>query len=674
MFHFLVSQPSSSRSKISGYKAFKCKNDMINPLPLKTSDEFADKNNIIQKFCYLRPQNRQICAMNDSNSVTDSSDYMLIAKNNGIVEIIRNYSYKLRNELSLRPDYLLICVPQIENVITHDVTIVGLEYRDKFLFICSSIGDLFGFVLNLPDDYIQDHAFLSPKGCHNLQDSITWKGATEALRNENLDEIKFRELTEFVRTHKYCHICYYCYPVSGDEYLHECLRKWYPEPIPTFSNCFAVFFRTDVSSFHINPMDRFSVITVAPHVPLTIHKILLPSLYVEFYREFINLKRAYFSRFENKGEPKSFDAMSHLIYGPSFTDYLKNECTSFVIEQDVRVWRTILVCDMVCEFKYSSVWRQKQGNIKDALHRLFFYEKSSDSKVNSNTDVKTPSDRAVELELDSDTYMPLQTSSEPILNHLHGSEASKTEKFLKYLRKKTFPVDFQAVRTVSLNSEVTENEATTSFLTDTYKDMDLVIIHKFLGIDVFRPKYVDEPLMKIDSVHDYGSLIMNEYKAQSALNNLAAFKKFFMLTDSLCLIWDINGLLLMDRFNLRSTAHLLDNDVGVVKIIPFHVGIVNDIGLVVTNFHKVDCDYIIEFYAVITSLTGHIILLKGCFNKDERMGKIRVLDSLKLKEKDKFVDQIVLIDYEHGYKRAHSNLDIFCPNKRSKRLGVVARK
>lgn len=364
--------------------------------------------------------------------------------------------------------------------------------------------------------------------------------------------------------------------------------------------------------------------------------------------------------------------MSSLVYGPIFTDYLRKDCPHFIIEQDVRVWRTILVCDMVCEFKYSSVWRQKQGNIKDTLHQLFFYDKQTETRGTYIRDGKNNSDPAVELELDTESYNPISSLSVSMNNNQQASGITQTEKFLKYLRRKTFPIDFQVVKTISLNQDsAEEEEATTSFLTDTYKDMDIIILDKFLSINAFRPKYVDEPLMKLDSIHDFAYPAMNEYKAQAALNNLSAFKKFFMLTDSLCLIWDTNGVLLLDRFNIRNAANLLENDVGAIKVINFRVGVVNDVGLVITKFEKHDSDFNIEFYAVTTCLTGDIMLLKGAFHQDKRLGKMKILDILKSKHHDKFVDQILLLNYEPSYKRGNSNSEVFTINKKIKLVDNV---
>lgn len=654
-FNFLVSQPSSCKTKPSGFRAFECKNDRIYPLKVDTVDRNADTNSIVQKICYLRPRVRPIDISIGNTYGEECSDYLLVAKNNGIIEIIKDYDFKIRNRIPLRPNYLLVCVPINTNIVTNDTTIVGMEYSDKFLYVCSSNGDLFGFILNLPDDYVSEQDFQAPEAYKRYKDTIMWRSDSTPPEDTTPAERFLREGTQFKNAHTCAHICYYCYPVNEDGFFHETIRQWYPKPIPAFSNCFITFLRTDVSSFHINPMDRFSVITVAPHTPLTIHKILLPEFYVVFFHEFVKLKDEYFSKkLRQNSEPPSFDFMSRVVYDVGFQDYLKRNCSQYASDHDIRLWRSMLVCDMVCEFKYSSVWRQKQGNMKDSLHRLFFYDASLNDGKNVQNDIENLSDSVVDLELDSQSNSMLGFANASIdVDHHAHSNITHTERFLKHLRKRTFPINFQVVKTVSVNTETETNEleATTSFLTDTYKDMDIILVEKFLNINAFRPKYVDEPLMKLDSIHDVQEINEKEYEAQVALNNLSSFVKFFMLSDSLCMIWDSNGVLLIDRFQLRNTTRLLENDVNAVKVIDYRVGVVNDIGLVLTEFEHTGSDYHIEFYAILSMLTNEIVLLKGEFNTGQRLGKIAALDKLRVTERDRFVDQIMVTNYHPTKKR-----------------------
>ncbi|CAG98052.1 Gid12p [Kluyveromyces lactis] len=671
-FTFLVSQPSCSKTTPSGYRAFQCKDDRIHPLKVNTKNRAADTNSIIQKFCYLRPRSMPIVPTSKYLHNQEHSDFLLVARNNGIIEIIKDYNFKVTNNVPLRPDFLLFCVPMTSSITTNDTTIVGLEYKDKFLYVCSAVGDIFGFILNLPDDYVQDEEFQASPSYKRYRDSFSWRSDIVQSSDATAAERSLKEITRFRKEHSCGHICYYCYPINEDGFFHETIKQWYPDPVPTFSNCFVTFLRTDVSSFHINPMDRFSVITVAPQTPLTIHKILLPEVYTTFFSEFVKLKDEYFSKKHRRvSEPSSFDFMSRAVHGTAFQEYLKRDRSSFVMEQDVRVWRGMLVCDMVCEFKCSSVWRQKQGNMKDGLHELFFYDKKQEANNRNESDSVARNETVVDLELDSQSFSLLGVSTEILDNHTqHQSNITQTERFLKFLRKQTFPINFQVVKTVSLDGETnsTGYEAATSFLTDTYRDMDVVVVDKFLSVNAFRPKYVDEPLMKLDSIHDYLEVNEEDRDAHVALNNLSSFIKFFMLTDSLCMIWDINGILLVDRFQLRSTRNLLHNDVGAVKVINFRVGIVNDIGLVLNQFKQDGSDYYIEFYSILTTLTGDIALLRGEFKVGQRLGTMKILDSLRTQQSDNFVDQILITNYSLSNKRDAGMVipEVFKMNKRSK--------
>ncbi|CDO95599.1 unnamed protein product [Kluyveromyces dobzhanskii CBS 2104] len=653
-FTFLVSQPSCSKAISSGYGIFQFRENRIVPLKVDTSDEAADTNSIVQKFCYLRPKSMPIIPSSEQSNNQEHSDYLVIARNHGVVEIIKDYQFKISNNIPLRPDFLLFCVPMVTTTTTNDMTIVGLEYKDKLLYVCSATGDIFGFVLNLPDGYVQEEEFQAPPSYEQYRDSFSWKLDTKQSPDATRTERALKALLKFKKEHNFEHICYYCYPVNNVGFFRETIKEWYPEPIPTFSNFFVTSLRTDVTSFRINPMDRFSVITASPQIPLTIHKVLLPEIFPSFFGEFVNLKDEYFSQKpELVSEPPTLDFMSRAMHGIAFQEYLRRESSTLAAEQQIKSWKDIQVCDVVCDFKSSSVWRQKQGDMKDSLYHLFFYDKSQ----NDNRDRSDPSDGnepIVNFELDPESYslvgIPTESSNNPSQQHPRTTQA---ERFVKFLRKQTFPVNFQVVKTVSLNGEskTTDFEATTSFLTDAYSDMDVVMVDKFLSIDAFRPKFIDEPLMKLDFIHDYAEIDEEDENSQVVLNNLSSFVKFFMLSDSLCMIWDVNGILLVDRFQLRNTRNLLRNEVGVVKLVDFRVGIVNDIGLVLSLFEKNGSDYHIQFYSILTSVTGAITVLKGEFKFGERLGNLEILDKLEMENTDKFADQLLITNFKVPNKR-----------------------
>lgn len=104
--------------------------------------------------------------------------------------------------------------------------------------------------------------------------------------------------------------------------------------------------------------------------------------------------------------------------------------------------------------------------------------------------------------------------------------------------------------------------------------MDIVCIDHFVTLSAFRPRYYDEPIIKIDSLSNKngsengtneeewaesqmkvdGQVIDDETaQFKQALGNLCSFKKLFMLDDSLCFILDTHGVLLINRFEIKNT-------------------------------------------------------------------------------------------------------------------------
>ncbi|AET41328.1 Gid12p Ecym_8032 [Eremothecium cymbalariae DBVPG len=650
MITFGVSVPGNGKDMVSGYRLFTFQNDKLAPLPV-ILDNATDRNVMIQKFCYLKPKDRIITPECQNGGLMDSSDYLLVAKSNGIIEIFRDYRYKVTQDIELKPDFILTCLPVGHDRSTLDLTIAGLEFKDGLLYCCTKDGDLYIFILNLPTDYIQLENIYNPIGTPDVFDI-----AAPNMRDSNkLEEGILFVYSKFTGRTKLQHICYYCHPMGQQISIYPQLKVLYPN-IPYFKPCIYVNLKKEVSNFRINPLDRFSFITTAPRIPLTIYKIHLPKLFTDFFIKFVKLKRTVLKRCPR--EIQDIDEASTSIYSCKFLDFLRFDFRGIQTDMDPRTWNSLMTNDYVVELTYSCVWRQRQGNIKDDLYMLFHRQAemyddererptsrgsltgSTDSSVRSNSLRRSIWERTIDA-------APCYSNS-------------ATDRFIRCLRQNTCPVDIKIVNTKLgseqlsySNVEDEQGSNRTSYLTDDYKDMDIIILDKFLCLTAFRPKYIDEPLMKLDSFHSIREGNTN-LEAQWAIMNLSSFKKFFMITNSLCLIFDTFGVVLIDRFKVVNSHDLLENDPEAFKIIDFEIGLINDIAVIITNIEKCEeCDgtYEIEFNAIVTTVIGTLSVLHGEFYGHERLGKMHCRDKLKMTKKDKVVDQIVLLDYEPSKKR-----------------------
>ncbi|AGO11238.1 AaceriACL023Cp [[Ashbya] aceris (nom. inval.)] len=653
MITFGVSVPGNGKDVVSGYRLFRYQDDALTPLPI-TSDNATDRNEMIQKFCYLRPRDRLTIPECQNGGLMDSSDYLLVAKSNGIIEIFRDYQYRVSQRLQLEPNFILTCLPVAHERNTLDLTIAGLEFKDGLLYCCTKDGDLYIFILNLPNDYIQEENIYNPMGMPDL-----FEIAAPNIRDTSrLEEGILFVYSKFTGRTKLQHICYYCHPMGQQISIYPQLKVLYPS-IPYFKPCIYVNLKKEVSNFRINPLDRFSFIAMAPRVPLTIYKIHLPKLFTDFFIKFVKLKRAVLKR--SPQEIHDIDEASTSVYRCKFLDFLRFDFRGIQTDMDPRTWNSLMANDYVVELNCSCVWRQRQGNVKDDLYKLFHRqvdiydeERERPASRGSLTGSMDSSARSSSLRR---SILERTIDAVPCYNN------SATDRFIRCIRQNTCPVDIRIVNTklgddpMSATNEDDHDSNRTSFLTDDYKDMDIITLDKFLCLTAFRPKYIDEPLMKLDSFHSVTKDATNS-EARWALMNLSSFKKLFMITNSICMIFDTFGVVLIDRFKVVNSHDLLENDPEAFKIIDFEIGLINDIAVVITHIDKChDCggSYNIEFIAIVTTVAGTLSALQGDFYCHERLGKMRCRDKLKINKKHKFLDQIVLLDYEPSRKRSREH-------------------
>lgn len=652
MITFGVSVRASGMNAVSGYRLFEYQDEVLTPLQIKL-DSNTDRNIVIQKFCYINPKDRLIVPECDNSGLIDSSDYFFVAKSNGIVEIFRDYRYKVSQSIKIKPDFILSCIPVSNERNTLEFTIAGLEFKDGLLYCCTKEGDLYIFILNLPNDYVQVENIYNPMGMPDLFDINTPR-----MRDSNrLEEGILFVYSKFTGRTKLQHICYYCLPM-GSQASHYSNRAKSYSNIPHFKPWIYVNLKKEISNFRVNPLDKFSFMTVAPRIPLTIYKVHLPKLFTDFFIKFVKLKRAVLKRFPQ--EIFDLDEASFKIYHSKFLDFLRFDFRGIQTNLDSRTWNSLIKNDYVVELDYSSVWRQHQGNVKDDLYRLFHPQVEM-----VDAERERPRSRGSIIDSVHNTVRNnslLRSILERSIDVASCYTNSVTDKFIRCICKNTCPVDICIVNTrldadhASTDTDDSLNNNRTSFLTDEYKDMDIITLDKFLCLTAFRPKYIDEPLMKLDSFHSIDSKNTEE-RAQSAILNLSSFKKLFMLTNSLCLIFDTFGVVLIDRFRVVNNHYLLENDPEVFKIIDFEIGLINDIAIVITNIEKSRESknvFNLAFEAIVTTVSGSLSVLHGEFYSHKRLGKMTCCDRLRVSKQNRIVEHVVLLDYKPRRKRVRS--------------------
>lgn len=659
---FAVSTPCNRRGKPSGHRLLTFDEDRLSVIPQEVTNVTADTEVNVQAFCYLKPDKRIVVPQDINTGILDSSDYMLLAKSNGFIEIIQDYKYKVENNLSLEANFLLKCTPEDYTDYGSDCTIAGLEYREGLLYCCICSGRIYVYILNLPHDYTQTQnlSIVSPKA--DIFHSSHFDGAASQSSREaqSIEEATFFLNMKFTGRSRLKHVCYYLLPIEPDH-----LRL--SPSIFLFSKVYqgkliykpSIYVQLDqgVSGFRTNPLDRLSFLTILPRSPLMIRKIMLPTVYVDFFVTFISIKkRIQQTRAE---EITSWNRLAKELGHDSLVNWIISEPLHEVDSFGSVVWEDLVRCDGISVLRTIIVWIQRQGHTKDDIYELFHRSDLIGSNSSSRSSSSEP--------------RPLGGRRRPSRFGLRRSGAIREsvdlpcsatwglDLFIRDVRKNTFMVDFGVVQSNfdsncnDNSSQPEEEESTrTSFLTDNYKNLDIICIDQYLSLSVFRPKYLDEALIKIDSfrnVFEVGSTRdtnIEDDNMRSTLSKLNSFKKLFMITDWLCMVLDTNGVILLDRRKLGDTKNLLNNEPSAIRIVGFNIGLISDAILITNSLSSChDCGGIeITYKLIVTCIPNEILAFKGKFLAHSKIGEITLCDSLKLNRKHRFVDRICLLEYD----------------------------
>lgn len=649
---FAVSTPCNAKGKPSGYRLIEYTDRGLTILAQEKDDLRADIDINVQAFCYLRPRDRTVVPTCINESLMDSSDYLVVAKSSGFIEIVQDFHYKAQHGLALNPSFVLKCTPEGFPEYRCDSMVAGLEYMEGLLYCCMCSGKIYVFVLNLPSDYIQsENSYVTGQvpelfyGCRNQDVPL-------GRDSRSMEETTFCLSMKFTGRSKLKHICYYLLPMEPDH------RSTSPSVFllgQGYMNNFifkpSIYVELDqgLTAFRINPLDRLSFFTVSPRSAMMIRKIMLPTVYVDFFVSFVSKKKVVQEM--RHEEIVSWNKVAQEMGYESFVNWIQEDPLHELENTGSFAWEELARYDGISTLRTIIVWIQRQGQGEDDLSKLF---RRNDVPSGQGSGQRSTTESPPVSGIRRSSSIFRRQLREPV--DLPCSSNWELDSFVRGVKKNTFTVDFKVVQSsFSLSQDDIQLEADeeeqnrTSFLTDSYKNMDIVCIDRYLSLSVFRPRYHDIALLKVDTFQGDLPLklpLTDERNAlQKALSNFSSFKKLFMLTNSLCMVLDTHGVLLIDRLTFlnKKNAQIPDD---ALKVAEFDIGLISDAILVVTRLDTSPCNVEVEYQLIITCVPGQILALEGAFHRNSSFGELFCRDSLRLKRKDRFVDQICLINYE----------------------------
>lgn len=664
-----VSTPCNEKGKPSGYRLIHYADGGLSTLPCRKEDQKADVDINVQAFCYLKPKERTIVPACINDTLLDSSDYMILAKSSGFVEIVKDFQYKTQNDLPLDPSFVLRCTPEGNPDFRCDSMVAGLQYREGLLYCCLCSGKIYIYVLNLPHDYVQTEKSVvraqSPDPFYSSLTSVDRFSSNQRY----MEEGTFYKNMKYTGRSRLKHICYYLLPMEPNH-----LRV--SAAMFLFGHCYrdiaiykpSIFVEVDqgVTAFRINPLDPFSFFTVSPRSALIIRKIMLPMAYVDFFTAFVTKKKII--QDARPEEIKSWNRIAKEKGHDSLVSWILEDPVHDISNLATFFWEDLARYDAISIQRTIIVWIQKQGRVKDDIYRLFrqgeIAQNDDDSRRSSVAEsTESETRRLTRHGFDGGAPRP------PV--DLPRSMNWELGPFVRDVGRNTFTADFEVVQsTMDASGDEQDRDdddgvTRTSFLTDNYKNMDIVCIDRYSSLSIFRPKHLDVALKKVDFLqycmrykHSERSEVGNEQLfLQRALSRFTSFKKLFMLTESLCMVLDTNGVLLIDRHALSETTTQMQTVNQTVKVATFNIGLVSDAVLVVKKLEEEDHgSFEVVYDLIVTCIPGHILAFEGKFVPKSSLGELVLRDSMRLKRKNRFVDQICLVHYEcpQGKKRSYS--------------------
>lgn len=626
-------------------------------------------------MCYIRPQGAWNPPTSPQEGIVENSDYMLLARSDGIIEIHKDYQYKLDHYETMVADFELVCdFTHRDEVDGREFSIVALEYKQGLLYCCTQTGQINVFILNLPSNYAQARDMI-PCTQQTTDPGVGFARSSSQAAQFFLN-IKFTGRTRFK------HICYYLDPVSAK---HRGKPSMAParqgHTVPYRQSFYIESFRM-ISRFRVNPLDALSYFMLGQDTGLAMHKIRFPSEYLRFLTTIKGLRDSISGSkseglISNETEPDGPFNVN--------TVFDTQDQYSTPTEDDIMFRRSVRANNGIPELKSFPVWMQKNSSREDDIQELF-----AGLQRRTSTGKKRDAELRKGLHRSPEVLRNDRPRSNSLRRGILSRSIETTHNPASWLpivassvSRNDRPTDFDVYVEgsaqvnegifISEEESSSDEEIPSSFLTPGYKSFEIVAIGRFVSITATRPRLCAEPYMRINSFHNSTEMCPDNDESKAAfsiLNNFHTFKRVFVIDKSLCLMIGVNGVLLLDRTKMNNTKDVLANAQAAVKVIGFNFGVLNDVAISITDLQscrgccKCGGDVSLRLDIIVTCLTGHILALKARFDMHHRVGSIELKDCVI----NRNVDQITLIHrFEATSRKRESSSDnVSAASKRSR--------
>ncbi|CCE66238.1 hypothetical protein TPHA_0P00800 [Tetrapisispora phaffii CBS 4417] len=665
-----------------------------------------DRLGEIQKFCYVKPGSHISGeTRNDGNLGDDISDYLFIAKKNGVIEVIKDFKKKVTESKDLIADFKMTCnlLPYFRDAEKPNAfDIISLEYFNGILYCSTRVGKVYSFFLNLPNYYRQVNNFFNSKA----QDDGIYSIFKESYTPDNFENPNiFEKLTMYVTNEGWQDICYFLKPTI-DTLKDGC---GYTKDALYFRASFCVDIKRNIESCHVNPLDRYSLLISSNNINMSIEKFNIPQYFYYWLFSFLSKKTNTQNKLKSYQDGKQSESKinSKCVLKPPSTridrlkkmsDYLTesyergddghfnqynrnaelvepSDYTSpqfnpitheeQLFEPEVLAAfnnRRMLDHDLVLSNNNVAIipsyicWEFKNGKEK-TFNTVSFLERRSLRRRNR--------EMFNEILNHGGNWVPnIDDSISTHSNSLSNTSTTSLDK--RHSSKNPFLLlDFYACYN---SNSATNNISEIDFLTPNYSKLKLISISRNNSIEVFKPKYQNIPSLKIDSfkyVEDEKETLetfnMKCFKDKMTISSLTSFQKLFKINENLSLIIDEAGLLIIDTENITNIDNLSDNNDKILKIALFNFGKIKDVIIYINQFnecmyeyplkhnfedeHDYCNDFSISLTAIVTTDADHILGLNGVFICHSKLGKLELTDSIITKNNHKTVELLQFLDF-----------------------------
>lgn len=277
---FITSAPSNNRASTSGFKAFKFDGNRLSVIKHYKDNNHSDIDINVQQFCYLK------------SSISNNPDFMIFAKSNGYIEIVKDFNFKIINKLPVDPNYVLKCVPEdFNSAFCADCLFANVDYKNGLLYCAMCSGRIYIFILNLNSSYYKFEKFISYSNYNQYYDSL--KKFNNNINNKitlSNDDKDFLNTIEYVPNKEITH---FLLPLESNHLENTpflSLSNDYYKNIPIYRTSMYTFLNHSINNFKINDLNPLSFLINKPNGIISIRKCTIPLLYNKFLQSSIKIK------------------------------------------------------------------------------------------------------------------------------------------------------------------------------------------------------------------------------------------------------------------------------------------------------------------------------------------------------------------------------------------------